>query len=322
MITSATFSVKKGRIYATITRDSITEGERIDIRAVDATKYLPSAGLTVTIDLTPYILSSITGDFCTLLNGITEGEIRYFNAYNLSTQVDFQTEDNRNFYMYEAYWRDKIANSVYGLLTRLPYMQVAHNGSAYDSVIICANGYDDDSNHIAVGDKTSATFSTNDSGVIATRITPMEAAPIVLNSTAYAQGDFARHTIPLRSIPRGMNTRRLIWRNELGGIDSWYFEALRESSFATTSDVFYSANGYTRTNRQYERQHIVETRELDDLTADVVAYVIASPEVYLYDYDTDTLTPIDIVTEECRTYSDTKLTAIQVAYRLKERERV
>ena len=83
--------------------------------------------------------------------------------------------------------------------------------------------------------------------------------------------------------------------------------------------LFYSATkGYTRTNRISERAHIIETRELDDLTADVVAYVIASPEVYLW--DNGTLVPIDIVTEECRTYSDTELSSIQVAYRLKERE--
>ena len=116
-----------------------------------------------------------------------------------------------------------------------------------------------------------------------------------------------------------MNTRRLVWLNEVGGIDSWSFEFLRESNFATISEVFYSSTkGYTRTNRQSERLHTVETRELDDITADVVSYILASPEVYLE--ENGVLVPIDIVTEECRTYSDTELSGVQVSYRKRKRE--
>ena len=137
----------------------------------------------------------------------------------------------------------------------------------------------------------------------------------------YGEDELKNMYIPVRTVPRGMNTRRLIWRNELGGVDTWSFEFLRESTFATTSDVFYSTlNGYTRTNRHFERVNIVETREVDDRVANALAYITASPEVYLYDYEREDYIPIDIVTEECRTYSDTELTSIQIAYRPKERE--
>ena len=140
-------------------------------------------------------------------------------------------------------------------------------------------------------------------------------------SDIYEGSEFLNNNIPVRTVPRGINTRRLVWRNEMGGVDAWSFEFLRESTFAATSEVFYSTiKGYTRTNRQYERVNIIETREVDEKVASALAYITASPEVYLYDYEREDYIPIDIITEECRTYSDTELTSIQIAYRPKERE--
>lgn len=314
MITRITFRVEKGRIYADIVRDSITFGETVLIGRGQHLKYLPSQGLSTTMDITPYMKAEITGNLSSLLSGMSNGEVRNYTSYKLAATPLIEGETT-TYNAYEVYFDGKRTGS-FGLLTHLPYMQIAEGDSV---VVVSAQTADDDTNSVSVGGATSAVFAIRDNGVAVTAITPTTTAEaIVLNSDL---GYDYRNRIPLRTIPKGMNTRRLIWRNELGGIDSWYFEFLRESNFATTSDVFYSStNGYTRINRQTERLHTVETRELDDITAEVVAFILASPEVYLV--EGNEFVPIDIVTEECRTYSDTELSSIQVAYRLKKRERV
>ena len=313
MIKSVEFRKEKGRIFADIVRDSIVEGEKIYIGGVQHPKYLPSQGLSATIDLTAYMRAELTGTLRSLLNGLSSGEVRYYNRYNLSIIPQIESEEGSIYRMNESYF-DGVRTDYFGLLTLLPYMQVAEG----DSVIVCAQCGDDDTNSVSVGNATSETFNTGDYGVVVTSISPATTAKNVVLNSAVGYDEY-RNSIPLRTIAKGMNTRRLIWRNELGGIDSWYFEFLRESNYATTSEVFYSStDGYTRTNRKSERLHTVETRELDDLTAEVVAYVIASPEVYLV--EGNDLVPIDIITEECRTYSDTELSGVQVSYRKRKRE--
>ena len=313
MITAVTFRIEKGRVYADITRDSITEGEKIYIGNKRHPKYLPAQGLSTTIDLTAYMRSEITGSLRSMLSGMSNGEARLYDNYDLAIVPRIETENGVTRTANEMYFNGKQTDG-FGLLTHLPYMQIADD----DSIIVSAQTADDDSNSVSVGGATSATFNNGYLGAVAITITPTTTADsIVLNSGIGT--DYDSHRIPLRTISKGMNTRRLIWRNELGGIDSWYFEFLRESNFATTSDVFYSSTkGYTRTNRLTERLHTVETRELDDITAEVVAYILASPEVYLV--EGNEFTPIDIVTEECRTYSDTELSGVQVSYRKRKRE--
>ena len=312
MITAVTFRTENSRIYADITRDSIAEGEKVYIGNGKHPKYLPQ-GLSTTIDLTAYMKAELTGNLRSLLNGMASGDVRYYNRYALDIRPQIESEEGSIYEDFSAYF-DGVKTDYFGLLTLLPYMQIAEG----DSVIVCAQCADDDTNSVSVGNTTSASFTTAGHGVIATSLSPATTANnVVLNSAV--DYDEYRNRIPLRTIPKGMNTRRLLWRNELGGIDSWYFEFLRESNFATTSDVFYSSiNGYTRTNRKSERLHTVETRELDDITAEVVAYILASPEVYLV--EGNEFIPIDIVTEECRTYSDTELSGVQVSYRKRKRE--
>ena len=313
MITSIAFRFDKLRVYADITRDSITEGEKIYIGNKRHPKYLPAQGPSTTIDLTAYMRSEITGSLRSLLSGMSNGEVRLYENYNLATLPRIEYENGAIRSAYEMFFNGKQTDN-FGLLTHLPYMQTAVG----DSIIVSAQTADDDTNSVSVGGATSATFNDSHLGAVAITITPAPTAEAIVLSSEVGYDEY-RNRIPLRAIPKGMNTRRLLWRNELGGIDSWYFEFLRESNFATTSDVFYSSiNGYTRTNRKSERLHTVETRELDDITAEVVAYILASPEVYLV--EGNEFIPIDIVTEECRTYSDTELSGVQVSYRKRMRE--
>lgn len=307
MITDIQCKIEKGRIYATITRNAIVEGEQVVIDVAGNTfyKYLPNAGEVVQIDITPYCESSLR-DMGEVLNALPANSTAYGVADGVAVIPDIQHQRG-----YQLYYKNIYDNNTV-LLTKLPYLQMSEGGNLYVAISVA----DDYREQLSCGDvQISITGAGDAEDVCIVRIRPNNANALTLtNDMGYGGA-----TLPIRTVPTGMNTRRLVWINEVGGIDSWSFEFLRESSFATSSEVFYSATkGYTRTNRLSERAHIIETRELDDITASVVAYVIASPQVYLE--ENGTLTPIDIVTEECRTYSDTELSSIQVAYRLKERE--
>lgn len=309
MITNISYKIEKGRIFATITRNAIVEGEviTIDVANLRFYKYLPNAGEVVQIDLTPYCESSLR-DMGEVLNALPANSKTYGVADGVAVIPDIDQQRG-----YQIYYKNISSNDAI-LLTKLPYLQMSEVGNLYVAIRVP----DDYREQLSCGDvQISIIGSGNMENICIVRIQPNNANALTLTNDMVYGGA----TLPIRTVPTGMNTRRLVWINEVGGIDSWSFEFLRESSFATSSEVFYSTTkGYTRTNRISERAHIIETRELDDITASVVAYVIASPQVYLE--ENGTLTPIDIVTEECRTYSDTELSSIQVAYRLKERERV
>lgn len=310
MITNIHNEIDRGRIYAIITRDSIAEGEQIaiDVAGKRFYKYLPNAGESVRIDITPYCASALR-DMGDVLNALSANNKVYGVAEGVATIPDINQERGGVLFF------KNVASHSNPLLTKLPTLQMSEGCSLYVAMKVT----DDYNEQLSCGNVTISIIGNGDiEDLCIVRIRPTSAA----NSLTLTDNmGYGGANLPIRNVPSGMNTRRLVWLNEVGGIDSWSFEFLRESSLSTSSEVFYtSTKGYTRINRQYERQHVVETRELDDLTADVVAYVIASPEVYLE--ENGKLVPIDIVTESSRTYSDTELTTIQVAYRLRERERV
>jgi hypothetical protein len=310
MITNVAFEINKGRMYAIITRDSITEGEAISIQpSADNdtyTKYLPNEGLVCKIDITPYCNSAITGK----LKDVYDKRGGWASDNGVCV---YPLVNNRG--GYDIYYRN--AKPIHPMpMSKLPSVQASENEGAY-TLFIALLLADDSFGSVEFGDARVSVEPREQEDILFVRL-QSTTPPTQLHISDLTNVE--DYFYPVRVIPRGMNTRRLLWLNEMGGVDSWHFEYLRESNFASSSEVFYSTiNGYTRTNRLSERAHIVETRELDDITAEVVAYIIASPEVYLIGED-DKLVPIDIITDECRTYSDTELSSIQIAYRLKERE--
>ena len=322
MIEYITSRAEKGRRYADIHRSSIDEGEYISIIIDNGEverhfhKYLPSEGYDITIDLTPYCRAMATGDIAEVLDKRYTQSSYYDNHIACLIAIGYN-DDMEEMRFAEPYgsWKQEGV----GVLTKLPYLQVSRGEEGIDAIVFSAYTWDDDNMRISCGSAEVRLFGNGNNDTFLVQFT--DYADKVTITTPLYDAELLRESIPVRVVPRGMNTRRLIWRNEMGGYDAWCFEHLRESSFATTSESFYSTTkGYTRTNRKSEMLHTVETRELDDITAEVVAYIIASPEVYLWDYATNTAERIDIVTEECRTYSDTELSGVQVSYRKRKRE--
>lgn len=321
-------TVRNGRIYADFHRTVPSDGvvDVLTIKPSDDsptyTKYISGNASSGLIDITPYCQSALTGNIKSVYDvilsdsGVSNGTRRGVEVKPIINGFESSTVSYYPNCQGGGTLDDKF-------LSKLPYLQVSKTEKGYELLLcVWVAVYDKDAPLYVIyrGEEDEIVYeitgpTTSTEGNVKYCLFSIDTIPQEL----ILENDYKRYRIPIKVVPSGINTRRLLWRNEVGGVDAWSFEFLRESNFATTSEVFYSStDGYTRTNRKSERLHTVETRELDDLTAEVVAYVIASPEVYLM--ENGTLVPIDIITEECRTYSDTELTAIQVAYRLKERE--
>lgn len=125
----------------------------------------------------------------------------------------------------------------------------------------------------------------------------------------------------------GLNGVRLAWVNRYGALDFWNFDHLREENVAVQVEKIYTKDGYTPIAMQKEKQITVSTKELPKAALEALSYILASPAVWLVN-DTKSgelkqsdFTPIDILTDSCRVYSDAELSALEITYRAKQRER-
>lgn len=122
--------------------------------------------------------------------------------------------------------------------------------------------------------------------------------------------------------PMGLNGKRLAWINELGGIDMWNFDHLREQSFGASSETIYTHNGYVKLNQSAEQLYTVETREATREALDALSFIIASPAVWIVNDDltgNPTFEEVDVITEECKVFDSEELLGLQIAYRPKQR---
>lgn len=118
--------------------------------------------------------------------------------------------------------------------------------------------------------------------------------------------------------PMALNGKRLAWVNKYGAIDFWNFDYLREQNFVSSSEVIYTTNGYRKINAQAEKQYTIETKELTQQALEALSFIICAPKVWVVTDDiigAPTFEEVQIITEECRVYSDSELSALQIVYR-------
>ena len=118
--------------------------------------------------------------------------------------------------------------------------------------------------------------------------------------------------------PMGLNGVRLAWINKYGALDLWNFDHLREENIAVQTEKIYTKDGYVPISMEKEKQITIETKELPKAALEALSYILSSPAVWLVGNDYE---PIDIITDSCRVYSDSELSALQITYRAKQRER-
>lgn len=137
----------------------------------------------------------------------------------------------------------------------------------------------------------------------------------------------AVETIRYVDRPMGLNGVRLAWLNRYGAIDIWNFDHLREQTYTAKVDKIYTADGYKNIGAETETQTIVESRELPKDALEALSYILCSPAVWLVKdvrymgLEESHFTPIDIISDSCRVYSDAELSTLEIAYRKNKREK-
>lgn len=128
------------------------------------------------------------------------------------------------------------------------------------------------------------------------------------------------HEIRVVSKPLGLNGVRIAWINRYGCVDFWNFDFCRERKLAVETKKIYTGNlGYQMLGATAETTYTVETRELTQEILAALSQIIYSPAVWIVGAD-GTTEEIDIITDECRIFSDTELSTMQLEYRPKKRD--
>lgn len=301
MADRVTFRCDKGRVFATITQDT---AQQRTVQIGDYAKIITEK--TQTIDITNY--QQWEYDDWTMNGARYEGDA----ATRPSVVLDDTT------YAMDVVWLPN-APALYtgtamrwGWLSDLPYLLISPNmmfGFAFGNVEV--NGsieFDPETTITNDGDTPDALsyFADWQWG----------------DATTFdIQPSFAGTVhIPTRVRPLGLNGVRLAWVNKYGAIDMWNFDYLRERTLAVETSRIYTGAGYTRLGTTAETTYTVETRELPQDLLATLSYITVSPAVWIVRTASDAPTEIDVLTEECRIFSDKELSTLQIEYRTKERE--
>lgn len=127
------------------------------------------------------------------------------------------------------------------------------------------------------------------------------------------------HEIRVVSKPLGLNGVRIAWINRYGCVDFWNFDFCRERKLAVETKKIYTGKGYQMLGATAETTYTVETRELTQEILAALSQILYSPAVWIVGAD-GSRKEIDIITDECRIFSDTELSTMQLEYRPKMRD--
>ena len=305
MAISVSFRYKGREGYADIERDTATP---TTVQIGQYSKVITEAQQT--INLTPYLAAAISQVAPT-----GEGDLLSDNRAVLPSV----TIDGRVFNANDVYVG---GGAMANVATKLPYRLIAPKQT--DVLYIGNIGRDMTAKIYKDGELLNmmAPEGVANRTMVSAKVKGITDSCEVRVVGAYSTDIDFEETVRYVVKPMGLNGKRLAWINELGGIDMWNFDHLREQSFAATSETIYTQSGYAKLNTAAEKHYVVETREITDEALNALSYIIASPTVWLV---TDTGTgnptyePVDVVTEECKIYSDADLLALQISYRPKMR---
>ena len=130
----------------------------------------------------------------------------------------------------------------------------------------------------------------------------------------------ASNEIRVVSKPLGLNGVRIAWINRYGCVDFWNFDFCRERKLAVETKKIYTGKaGYQTLGAVAETTYTVETRELTQEILAALSQILYSPAVWIIGAD-GSRKEIDIITDECRIFSDTELSTLQLEYRPKMRD--
>ena len=299
------FTLEKGQVYAQVSQ-SAAERTTLQIPNRDETIHYSKVVTEKmqTINLTPYLRSEFEysahkkGDIMVNGNGILP--VIKVNGYPYMARTGY----------WGQYSNDK------GICSDLPYRLIAEGQSDVISVMLEPDGS---------CPEIGAMNATSTTSLFAKSVKPTGDIEVTVYDNDGIEAESQRIRYVFR--PMGLNGVRIAWINKYGALDFWNFDHLREENIAVQTEKIYTKDGYVPIYMEREKQITIATKELPKAALEALSYILASPAVWLVN-DTKSgelkqsdFTPIDIITDNCRVYSDSELSALQITYRAKQRER-
>ena len=307
MADKVTFHYNNGRVLVSISQDTATART---VQIGDYAKIITEQSQI--IDITNYIPTNVSSI-------IRTGGMRYVagTAYEIKVLLDNTPYIAPMAFIPNApnlYVGDKMRD---GWLSDLPYLlntkgylfscSIGNVGSGYN---VYTGNYKLDTNN---SDKTDV-YQFNSVAVSDGNY------KLIMSVDKAITEQTIKYEIPVVSKPLGLNGVRIAWINRYGCVDFWNFDFCRERKLAVEAKKIYTGNaGYKTLGATAETTYTVETRELTQEILAALSQILYSPAVWTVGAD-GTTKEIDIITDECRIFSDTELSTLQLEYRPKMRD--
>lgn len=300
MATSVNFRFEGGKCYADITRDTV---ESVDVQIYGYTKRI--SGTENSIDITPYLLEQFDQNYVHgfFNNGIVSNskaaiipQIRIDGVSLANSRANTIFVDGAS-----AYEGGELKK---GLASDLPYYRII-SGQRIPIVISGIDSGEQVPSDIAPRTNTDS-------------VTSMVGFAFTLNSMLEeATIHYGGYTVKFKIVPPALNNIRLTWLNRYGVFDYWNFQFTRDITTAASFDSIYTKNGYDKINVKADKHYAIETRELDKATLDALSYIFESKAVYIEKMTDNNIAeyePIHIISDQCRIYSDSELSTLQLEF--------
>lgn len=298
------FRLEDGEVFAQVSQ-SAAERTTLKIPNRDGTAEYPKVitEKMQTINLTPYLRADLTH------KPFYTGEVTYITG-----NLPVVTVSGRPYLASFNYWGQTAEKTI---CSDLPYRLITEGQPDVVSAILQPN---QSAPQLAANNLSGASSMFAESLV---RVSG-DAEVAILDADG---NEVAVETIRYVYRPMGLNGVRLAWLNRYGAIDMWNFDHLREQTYTAKVDKIYTADGYKNIGAETETQTIVESRELPKDALEALSYILCSPAVWLVKdvrymgLEESHFTPIDIISDSCRVYSDAELSTLEIAYRKNKREK-
>lgn len=306
MATSVNFRFEGGKCYADITRDTV---ESVDVQIYGYTKRI--SGTENTIDITQYLFEKLKLE-PTYQNGALAAEA------SVVPQISVGNDISRFFRTFPF----GIVDMNPRVLSDLPYRRISPN--QVDQISVGQFGQGSQLSIYSPVNMTTPSDTASNNRDIADYIgcrvrayfdtTRMIA--IVRNSN---NDSLLFQSVEYKVLPMTLDGIRLCWINKYGVPEYWNFQFTRDITTAASFDSIYTKNGYEKINVKADKHYAIETRELDKATLDALSYILVSPAVWIANDPAElgefpTYKPIHIISDQCRIYSDTELSTLQLEF--------
>lgn len=306
MAISVNFRFNNGRCYADITRDT---AESVDVQIYGYMKRI--SGTENTIDVTQYLYEKLKLE-PTYQNG----------ALAAGASIIPQISVGDNVFRHFRTFPFGVVDMENRVLSDLPYRRISPN--QIDQISVGQFGQGNELSVYEYPNMTTPSDTAMNNGdtadYIGCRVRAYSGTTKMIAIVRNTHDAIMLYkTVNYVVKPKALNEVRLCWINRYGVPEYWNFQFTRDITSVASFESIYTGSGYEKLNVKAEKHYTVETRELDRATLDALSFILTSPAVWIANDPAElgqfpTYEPIHIISDQCRIYSDSELSALQLEF--------